>query len=72
MGYIPVGTHDWNKYLSPEQIRRRAEAAAPGLQQLDVQGMVLQAPPPPVGGNWKFRLDPADLDVNLIGTYQHQ
>jgi 2-polyprenyl-6-hydroxyphenyl methylase/3-demethylubiquinone-9 3-methyltransferase len=66
MRYIPVGTHDWNKYLSPEEVCDLASKAS--LQSLDVTGMVLSKPP--LFGNWEWSLKPADTDVNWIGTYR--
>jgi hypothetical protein len=38
------------------------------MHQLDVSGMVLTKPP--LWGNWNWKLDSNDLDVNWIGTYR--
>ena len=65
MRYIPVGTHDWTKYLSPEEVNRLASAAS--MTPLDATGMVLAKPP--LLGTWDWKLAAHDLDVNWIGTY---
>jgi 2-polyprenyl-6-hydroxyphenyl methylase / 3-demethylubiquinone-9 3-methyltransferase len=64
--YLPVGTHDWNRYLSPREVQPLVATA--GLEQLDVSGMVLSRPP--LFGNWDWKLDPSDTDVNWIGAYR--
>lgn len=66
MRYLPVGTHDWNQFRSPEEVSELAERA--GLEEMDVSGMVLTSPP--ICGQWNWRLDPKDRDINWIGTYQ--
>jgi 2-polyprenyl-6-hydroxyphenyl methylase/3-demethylubiquinone-9 3-methyltransferase len=68
MGYIPVGTHDWNQFRSPEQVKRLCAKA--GLEQVHVTGMTMVVPP--LDGKWRWRLDPNDLDVNWIGAYRLQ
>jgi 2-polyprenyl-6-hydroxyphenyl methylase/3-demethylubiquinone-9 3-methyltransferase len=66
MRYLPVGTHDWNKYLTPAEVAESCQKA--GLEQVDVTGMVLTKPP--LFGDWDWRLDPNDTNVNWIGTYK--
>jgi 2-polyprenyl-6-hydroxyphenyl methylase/3-demethylubiquinone-9 3-methyltransferase len=68
MRYIPIGTHDWNKYLSPREVEDLLLAENQRMHQLDVSGMVLTKPP--LWGNWNWKLDSNDLDVNWIGTYR--
>ena len=65
MRYIPIGTHDWNQYLSPDEVKRLANAAS--LQPLNATGMILTKPP--LFGTWDWKLDARDVDVNWIGTY---
>ena len=66
MGYLPIGTHDWDKFLSPEDVSRRMNDN--GLEAIDVKGMTATSPPPL--GNWNWKLDPKDTDVNWIGAYR--
>lgn len=66
MGYLPPGTHDWNQFRSPQEVGELMGRA--GLQQVDVQGMVITKPP--FWGQWHWKLDQADTDVNWIGTYK--
>lgn len=66
MGYLPPGTHDWNQFLSPEEVAELMSRV--GLQQIDVQGMVVTKPP--FHGRWEWKLDRQDTDVNWIGTYK--
>jgi 2-polyprenyl-6-hydroxyphenyl methylase / 3-demethylubiquinone-9 3-methyltransferase len=37
IGGIPKGTHDWNKFLSPDELTALTEAA--GLRQIDLSGL---------------------------------
>jgi ubiquinone biosynthesis O-methyltransferase len=64
MGYLPRGTHDWNLYRSPGEVRQLVDAS--GLREVDTSGMVLKRPPL-LSFDWT--LDPTDTDVNWIGTY---
>jgi ubiquinone biosynthesis O-methyltransferase len=66
MRYLPVGTHDWNQFRSPEEVESLMETT--GLEEMDVTGMVLTSPP--LWGQWNWQLDPKDTDINWIGTYQ--
>jgi 2-polyprenyl-6-hydroxyphenyl methylase/3-demethylubiquinone-9 3-methyltransferase len=66
MRYLPVGTHDWDKFKSPEEVRSLVDQH--GLEQIDVHGMVLTSPP--FQGRWNWKLDAHDTDINWIGTYQ--
>lgn len=57
-GMVPVGTHEWDKFVTPRELHARMRT-----QNLIVRkstGMLLN----PLTGVW--RLDDADLDVNYI------
>jgi 2-polyprenyl-6-hydroxyphenyl methylase / 3-demethylubiquinone-9 3-methyltransferase len=64
--YLPPGTHRWNQFVSPHELQQLAHDSQ--LQQLDVQGMVVTNFP--WNGQWHWKLDPNDTDINWIGTYQ--
>jgi 2-polyprenyl-6-hydroxyphenyl methylase/3-demethylubiquinone-9 3-methyltransferase len=53
--WLPAGTHDWNRLITPAELRRSLERA--GLDVARVQGMSFD----PLG--WKWRLS-HDTDVN--------
>jgi 2-polyprenyl-6-hydroxyphenyl methylase / 3-demethylubiquinone-9 3-methyltransferase len=55
--WLPVGTHDWRKFLRPAELEGALSAA--GLAVLDTQGMV----PAPFSGGWRLSQDTA---VNYI------
>ncbi|DBA03543.1 TPA: hypothetical protein N0F65_011444 [Lagenidium giganteum] len=55
---VPPGTHDWNKFLQPEELGARLQAE--GMVLKDVSGIVGE----PFTGNW--RLHPTCTDVNYI------
>lgn len=63
---LPVGTHDWNSFRSPEEICTLAEQC--GLVQTEVAGMVPKFSMREGGIRWE--LDPKDVDVNWIGAYR--
>jgi ubiquinone biosynthesis O-methyltransferase len=68
MRYLPIGTHDWTQFRSPTEIKELMQLN--GFREAHVTGMVLNAPP--IFGEWDWRLDESDVDINWIGTYQKQ
>ncbi len=58
--WLPVGTHDWNKFLTPDELE--AEIVAAGLEVVDAKGMVMN----PISGDWS--LSNTDLAMNYILT----
>ncbi|QBX33661.1 bifunctional 2-polyprenyl-6-hydroxyphenol methylase/3-demethylubiquinol 3-O-methyltransferase UbiG [Paracoccus liaowanqingii] len=58
--WLPRGTHDWARFLTPDELTAKAEAA--GLSVADRRGMVFN----PIGFSWK--LSDSDLSVNYILT----
>jgi len=66
-GKVPVGTHDWNTFWSPEEVERMiVSESASNMKQIAINGMVIE--PPFINMNWS--LDDTDTDVNWIGAYQ--
>ena len=57
LGWLPRGTHDWNRFIAPEELRARLEES--GLTILKTQGVSFD----PL--NWDWKLSP-DVDVNYM------
>ena len=69
MRMVPVGTHKWEKFLSPAEVGGMITSSDEGkMKVLDVCGMVLK--PPFVNMTWT--LDGNDTDVNWIGAYRKE
>jgi len=60
--WLPVGTHDWKKFLKPSELARLVRAH--GLEFTDLQGMVYS----PFQDTWA--LSKTDLDVNYLAFAQ--
>ncbi|WP_410217243.1 bifunctional 2-polyprenyl-6-hydroxyphenol methylase/3-demethylubiquinol 3-O-methyltransferase UbiG [Paracoccus sp. (in: a-proteobacteria)] len=60
MRWLPRGTHDWTRFITPDELSQKAESA--GLMVVDRRGMVFN----PVTFGW--RLSDRDLSVNYILT----
>jgi 2-polyprenyl-6-hydroxyphenyl methylase / 3-demethylubiquinone-9 3-methyltransferase len=58
MRWLPRGTHDWQKFITPEELFAMMEKA--GLEPVDRKGMVFN----PLG--WTWRLSDRDLSVNYV------
>ncbi len=56
--WLPRGTHDWNRFVTPDEQRRMIDAT--GLSCVDRSGMVFD----PLGGSWS--LSDRDLSVNYV------
>jgi 2-polyprenyl-6-hydroxyphenyl methylase/3-demethylubiquinone-9 3-methyltransferase len=57
LGWLPRGTHDWNRFLAPADLRAMLEEA--GLEVLKTQGISFDP------RRWDWRLS-ADVDVNYM------
>jgi 2-polyprenyl-6-hydroxyphenyl methylase/3-demethylubiquinone-9 3-methyltransferase len=57
LGWMPPGTHDWNRFIPPAQLQKMLEET--GLTILKTQGVFFNL----VG--WEWRLSP-DVDVNYM------
>lgn len=60
MRWLPRGTHDWNKFITPDELYAMLRAA--GLEPVDRKGMVFD----PLG--WRWSLSARDLSVNYVTT----
>ncbi|MBL4691746.1 MAG: 3-demethylubiquinone-9 3-O-methyltransferase, partial [Magnetovibrio sp.] len=60
--WLPIGTHDWKKFIKPSELARLIRPY--GLEFTDLQGMVYN----PLQDSWS--LSKNDLDVNYLGFAQ--
>jgi 2-polyprenyl-6-hydroxyphenyl methylase / 3-demethylubiquinone-9 3-methyltransferase len=60
MRWLPKGTHDWNKFITPDELYQLLRDA--GLDPVDRKGFVFN----PLG--WSWRLSDRDLSVNYVTT----
>ncbi len=60
MRWLPKGTHDWNKFITPDELYELFRGA--GLDPVDRTGFVFN----PV--SWSWRLSRRDLSVNYVTT----
>lgn len=58
MRWLPVGTHDWSKFVTPDELYGLIRKA--GLDPVDRKGMVFN----PLG--WSWSLSARDLSVNYV------
>jgi 2-polyprenyl-6-hydroxyphenyl methylase/3-demethylubiquinone-9 3-methyltransferase len=57
---LPAGTHDWKKFIKPDELAALARLA--GLRLTDVSGMTYQ----PAGGTWTAS---RDTSINYIAAF---
>ncbi len=60
MRWLPKGTHDWAKFITPDELQALLETA--GLTPVDRKGMVFN----PL--SWSWSLSARDLSVNYVTT----
>lgn len=58
--WLPIGTHDWNKFVKPQEIMKMAENS--GLRNSDIIGVALN----PLTQKW---YETSDLNVNYMGCF---
>jgi 2-polyprenyl-6-hydroxyphenyl methylase/3-demethylubiquinone-9 3-methyltransferase len=58
MGWLPKGTHDWRKFITPDELSDLIRRA--GLDPVDAKGMVFN----PLG--WSWSLSARDLSCNYV------
>jgi 2-polyprenyl-6-hydroxyphenyl methylase/3-demethylubiquinone-9 3-methyltransferase len=64
MRWLPVGTHEWRKFITPAELE--AMLAAAGLRPVDRMGVVFN----PI--TWTWRLSERDLSVNYATTSRRE
>jgi 2-polyprenyl-6-hydroxyphenyl methylase/3-demethylubiquinone-9 3-methyltransferase len=57
LGWLPRGTHDWNRFIPPADLKRSLEGS--GLTILKTQGVSFN----PLAWDWKLS---SDVDVNYM------
>ena len=60
MRWLPKGTHEWHKFVTPKELFALIEKA--GLEPVDRKGFVFN----PI--TWQWRLSDRDLSVNYVTT----
>ncbi|MDJ0628463.1 MAG: bifunctional 2-polyprenyl-6-hydroxyphenol methylase/3-demethylubiquinol 3-O-methyltransferase UbiG [Rhodobacter sp.] len=60
MRWLPKGTHDWSKFITPDELFAMLETA--GLDPVDRKGFVFN----PLG--WSWSISDRDLSVNYVTT----
>ena len=60
MGWLPVGTHNWSKFITPEELFERLRQA--DMEPVDKKGMVFS----PL--SWRWSISDTDLSVNYVTT----
>jgi len=58
MRWLPKGTHEWNKFISPDELFEFIEKA--GMQPIDRKGFVFN----PI--SWSWKISDRDLSVNYV------
>lgn len=58
MRWLPKGTHEWSKFITPDELYALIENA--GLKPVDRQGFVFN----PI--TWGWKLSDRDLSVNYV------
>ena len=62
LGWLPRGTHDWAKFVTPEELENALTGA--GLRVAQTSGVVFN----PLSGRWSLS---SDTDVNYMITATH-
>jgi 2-polyprenyl-6-hydroxyphenyl methylase/3-demethylubiquinone-9 3-methyltransferase len=58
MRWLPKGTHEWNKFITPDELHELLKKA--GLEPVDRKGFVFN----PI--SWQWKLSDRDLSVNYV------
>lgn len=63
MRWLPKGTHDWSKFITPDELANLLRSA--GLAPVDRKGFVFN----PV--SWQWSISDRDLSVNYVMAARH-
>lgn len=64
LNMLPPGTHDWHKFITPDELSMMVETSPHGLKVLKREGIVMSINP--MNGKFVWRTDPNDLEINYI------
>ena len=64
LNMLPPGTHDWHKFITPDELSMMVETGPHGLKVLKREGIVMSINP--INGKFIWRADPNDLGINYI------
>lgn len=64
LNMLPPGTHNWHKFLTPDELTLMVEVGSTGLSVREKQGLVMSIDP--MSGKFLWRTDPKDLEINYI------
>mmetsp|Transcript_30070 Transcript_30070/g.28738 ORF Transcript_30070/g.28738 Transcript_30070/m.28738 type:complete len:308 (-) Transcript_30070:369-1292(-) len=64
MNMLPPGTHNWHKFLTPDELTMMVEAGSNGMSVRDKQGILMSIDPMSQKISWY--MDSKDLDINYI------
>jgi ubiquinone biosynthesis O-methyltransferase len=62
---VPIGTHDWHKFITPDELNIMITAQGSNMNIRNTQGIVLTGINP-FSGKMEWRLSSTDLDNNYI------
>jgi 2-polyprenyl-6-hydroxyphenyl methylase / 3-demethylubiquinone-9 3-methyltransferase len=61
LGWLPKGTHDWRKFVTPDELERRFEPL--GVRRLEASGVLFH----PLGNRWSIG---RDLSMNYLQIHR--
>ena len=64
LGVLPVGTHEWNKYIKPEEMKLMIESSAVDMTLDKIVGMKLSLDI--VSKSMKWKMSKYDTNINYI------
>lgn len=64
LNMLPHGTHDWNKFITPDELTMMVETGHSGLSVCKKEGLVMSLNF--INNKFMWRCDPNDLEMNYI------
>jgi 2-polyprenyl-6-hydroxyphenyl methylase/3-demethylubiquinone-9 3-methyltransferase len=60
MRWLPVGTHDWKKFITPNELQQMIQSA--GLNQKETRGFIFNP------FKWEWSISTSNFSVNYVMT----